>query len=206
MESMSLAPAHSDPASLEAFDRRDYRRHAISLPGRYMLADRREFPCRTVDLSPETASLAVPVQGEVGERIIAYIERFGRIEGEITRLTDFGFAMSIVATPALRDKLAATLAWFSDRGEARISEERRFRRVVPKNPFSSLTFADGTFMPCRLLNVSLSGAAVATDAEPAIGTPVRLGSIDATVVRHFDGGFAVDFATLQTDEWLQAQL
>ena len=114
--------------------------------------------------------------------------------------------MSIAATLELRDKLAATLAWLGDRGEARISEERRFRRVVPKNPFSSLTFADGTFLPCRLLNISLSGAAVATDVEAAIGTPVRLGPIEATVVRHFEGGLAVDFAKLQTDEWLQTQL
>ena len=203
---MSLAPAPSDPTSPQALDRREYRRHVISLPGRYMLADQREFPCRTVALSPEFASLAVPVRGEIGERIIAYIERFGRIEGEITRLTDSGFAMSIAAAPELRDKLAATLAWLCDRGEARISEERRYHRVVPKNPFTSLTLADGTFIPCRLLNVSLSGAAVATDAEPAVGTPVRLGAIEATVVRHFEGGLGVDFAAVQTDEWLQALL
>jgi hypothetical protein len=48
----------------------------------------------------------------------------------------------------------------------------------------------------RIIDVSRSGAALAVDAAPAIGTPVTVGSRPAQVVRQFSGGFAVEFNRL----------
>src|SRR4029079_5551513 len=68
-----------------AQDRRRFQRVRISLLGRYMLADRREFPCQVVNRSPGGMALIAPVGGEIGDRVIAYVDHLGRLEGKIAR-------------------------------------------------------------------------------------------------------------------------
>src|SRR4029079_1655959 len=92
-------------------DRRRFQRVRVNLLGRFMLADRREFPCQVVNMSPGGMALIAPGAGQPGERIIAYVDHLGRLEGRIARLFQNGFAMTIAATPRQRDKLAAPLTW-----------------------------------------------------------------------------------------------
>ena len=47
-----------------AEERRRYQRVRVNLLGRYMLADRREFPCQVVNMSPGGMALIAPVSGE----------------------------------------------------------------------------------------------------------------------------------------------
>src|SRR5712664_2446598 len=90
-------------------ERRRFQRVRVNLLGRYMLADRREFPCQVTDMSPGGMALIAPVAGQVGERVIAYVDHLGRLEGVIARQFQNGFAMTIGATSRKRDKLAAQL-------------------------------------------------------------------------------------------------
>ena len=98
-----------------ADERRRFQRVRVNLLGRYMLADRREFPCQVTEMSPGGMSVVAPVGGQVGERVIAYVDHVGRLEGVVARLLDNGFAMTISATPRKRDKLAAQLTWLANR-------------------------------------------------------------------------------------------
>ena len=50
-----------------------------------MLADRREFPCQVSNMSPGGMALIAPVCGQTGERVIAYVDHVGRLEGMIAR-------------------------------------------------------------------------------------------------------------------------
>jgi hypothetical protein len=45
----------------------------------------------------------------------------------------------------------------------------------------------------RLIDVSLTGAALSLVERPALGTVVTLGRTPGRVVRHFEGGIAVEF-------------
>src|SRR5207237_5978568 len=92
-------------------EKRRFQRVRVNLLGRYMLADRREFPCQVLDMSPGGMAIIGPVSGKAGERVVAYIDHVGRLEGTIVRVSPNGFAMSIAATPRKRDKLAAQLTW-----------------------------------------------------------------------------------------------
>jgi hypothetical protein len=56
---------------------------------------------------------------------------------------------------------------------------------------------------CRLIDVSLSGAAVATDQRPPLGALVTIGKVQGRVVRHLDEGFAVEFLRLQHPDFLE---
>ena len=82
-----------------AEERRRHQRVKENLLGRYMLADRNEYPCQVVNMSPGGMALVAPVVGQPGERVIAYVDHLGRLEGQIARLIESGFAMTISATP-----------------------------------------------------------------------------------------------------------
>src|ERR1700683_4658775 len=105
---MALAERITGLRALNA-ERRRFQRVRVNLAGRYMLADGREFPCQVVDMSPGGMALIAPVPGETGERVIAYVDHLGRLEGRVVRALPNGFAMTIGATSRKRDKLAAQL-------------------------------------------------------------------------------------------------
>jgi hypothetical protein len=174
-----------------------FQRVKVSVLGRYMLADRREFPCQILEMSPGDALLIAPVAGTVGERVIAYVDHIGRIEGDITSLVDGGFRMDVVASSRKREKMAAQLTWLANKDILNLPEDRRHERVVPDNRHSTVVLDDGRRYNCKIIDISLSGAAIELAVRPAMGTPVTLGRMRARVVRHFPDGVAVEFASSQ---------
>jgi hypothetical protein len=188
-----------------ADERRRFQRVKVSLLGRYMLSDRREFPCQVVNMSPGGMALVAPVVGAAGERVIAYVDHLGRLEGKIARLIDNGFAMTIAASPRKRDKLAAQLTWLANRHILNLPEDRRHGRFTPRNPMARLVLPNGNNVACRVIDLSQSGAAVAigTDQRPAVGVMVTIGKTQGRVVRHIDDGFAIEFTRLQHPDFLE---
>jgi hypothetical protein len=184
-------------------ERRRFQRVKVDLLGRYMLADRREFPCQVVNMSPGGMAIVAPVSGGPGERVVAYIDHLGRLEGTIARVFPTGFAMTIAATARKRDKLAAQLTWLANRHILNLPEDRRHGRIVPRNPRSIMTLPNGNTVSCRIIDMSLSGAAVGSDVVPSTGTLVTLGSVQGRVVRPVEGGFAVEFTRLQHPDFLE---
>lgn len=189
MSSEAEAP-HSEQRKLE---RRRFQRVDVALLGRYMLANRQEYPCETVDMSPGSVSLSAPVRGEIGERVIVYLEHIGRVEGEIARHLPHGFAMTIHAAAHKRDKMASQLTWFANRRALGLPEDRRHERIVPRSLAVTVRLESGREVAARLIDVSLSGAALAMSSKPNVGVGVTLGSTNAKVVRHFEGGIGVEF-------------
>lgn len=174
-----------------------FQRVKVSILGRYMLADRREFPCQVLEMSPGDAVVIAPVAGIEGERIIAYLDHIGRVEGTILKQVDGGFLMDIAATARKRDKMAAQLTWLANKDVLNLPEDRRHERVVPDLRHSTVVLDDGRRYNCKIIDISLSGAAIELDVRPAMGTPITLGRMRARVVRHFQNGVAVEFAAAQ---------
>lgn len=188
-----------------AEERRRHQRVKVNLLGRYMLADRREFPCQVIDMSPGGMAVVAPVAGSPGERVIAYVDHLGRLEGKIARLIDNGFAMTISATARKRDKLAAQLTWLANRQILNLPEDRRHGRFTPRNPLARLVLPNGTNVACRVIDLSASGAAIAIhpDLRPAVGAAVTVGKTAGRVVRHIEDGFAIEFTRLQHPDFIE---
>ncbi|SDR38083.1 PilZ domain-containing protein [Pseudovibrio sp. Tun.PSC04-5.I4] len=184
-------------------DKRRFSRVEINVLGRFMLEDRREYPCQVVNMSPGGAALISPVMGTIGERVVAYLDHIGRVEGKIVREIDGGFSMTVNASARKRDKLASVLTWLANKDELNLSEDRRFDRFIPKKPMTKIIMPDNREYDCRIVDVSLSGAALKTDVRPALGTPITLGKMRARVIRHFEDGVAVEFAAIQNQELLE---
>ncbi|MBV8754749.1 MAG: PilZ domain-containing protein [Hyphomicrobiales bacterium] len=139
-------------------------------------------------------ALAAPVVGAVGERVIVYSEAFGQLHGAITRPMSTGFAMSIVASAANREKIATKLQWLAKQKDVPdLPDGRRHARVAPKNPMATILLADGSLTSCLVIDFSSSGAAVSADLDPKLGTPLAVGKMVGRVVRRFDEGFAIEF-------------
>src|SRR3974390_3529615 len=198
---MSLANKKSILPATE--ERRRYQRVRVHLLGRYMLPNWREFPCQIINMSPGGLALLAPGIGNVGDRVIAYLDHIGRVEGKITRIIDNGFAMTIGATARKRDKLAAQLTWLANRDILNLPEDRRRDRIVPRNPIAVLTLEDGTKMTCRIIDLSLSGAAIAAENRPPLKSTVFLGRVQARVVRDLEEGFSIAFVHPQVAETLE---
>lgn len=177
--------------------RRDVR-IIVSVPGRYWIPDRGSksdrFACRAINISVQAIAFAAPVRGAVGDWVKSEVEHFGRLEGPIQRLLDDrGFVMRIEATDGERRRLARSIDWFELHKNHEVGDRRTQARFVPDNPRSTLMFADGTLLECFILDLSVSGAAIAASTVPAMGTVLALGKLVGRVVRQFVGGFAIKF-------------
>ncbi len=177
-------------------DRRRHKRVILTLLGRFMRANRQEFPCKLVDISVGGASMMSPVEVNLEEKIIAYFDHIGGVEGTVVRCFDGGFAIKFQATQHRREKLAAQLTWLINRDQFPGLDQRRHERIAPKNAASSLKVGDQT-VACQVLDVSISGASIGTELRPPIGTEVTLGRLRARVMRHHDQGIGVQFLDIQ---------
>src|SRR5579864_2855447 len=182
---------------------RRYQRVKVDLLGRYMLEDRREFPCQVVDMSPGNMAVIAPQCGRIGERVVAYIDHIGRLEGMIARIFPSGFSMTIAASQRKRDKLAAQLTWLANRHVLDLPEDRRHQRVAAGDQTATLMLENGAEERCRIVDLSMSGVAVISDNRPPIGSALRVGKAPGRVVRHLDNGFAVEFTRVQSADLLK---
>ncbi len=178
-------------------DRRRHRRVALTLLGRFMRANKHEYPCKLIDVSVGGAAMMSPVAVEEGERIVAYFDHIGGIEGTVARIFEGGFAIQLSATKHKREKLAAQLTWLINRDELSPAEERRHERTVPQKGQSSLKLAEGVVISCEVIDVSISGASIGTEARPSIGQEVTLGKLRGKVVRHHPNGIGIRFVDIQ---------
>jgi hypothetical protein len=208
---MSASPtfARRSPGLLTriAADRRRHKRIAVELLGRFMRENKQEHPCKLIDISAGGAALR-PMSSTtvaIGERVVAFFDHVGGIEGTVVRDFDGGFAMKLAATQHKREKLAATLTWLANRSELDGADERRHERIVPKSGRQQLQLAEGIMLECQVLDISVSGASIGTPARPVIGTEVMLGKLRARVVRHHTQGFGVQFIDTQNQATLRRQ-
>jgi len=67
-----------------------------------------------------------------------------------------------------------------------------------------MILADGSCEDCLVLDISVSGAAVSANTVPNIGTLLAIGTVIGRVVRHFEGGFAVQFIQPQDRDAVEA--
>lgn len=181
----------------------------LRLGGRYSLANRRdlagnrrEFACRTSRVSPQQMMVSVPVVGAIGERVISYFGEFGKLDGLIVDVTKGGFLIDLVVTRARREQLAGKLSWLDRQQRDAVIDARAQERIVPESPHSTIVLADGSTTTCFVIDMSATGAAVSSELQPAIGTPLAIGRTVGRVIRHFNEGFAVKFVEMQDRDHL----
>jgi PilZ domain len=177
-------------------ERRRHCRVKVRLGGKFMLEDRREFPCVTIDISPGGIAFAAEESAGLGETVVAYLGQIGRVQGIVRRQFDGGFAISMKLPPLKREKLAEQLTWLINRRRLGLPEDRRHERIQARHPHTTLTLPSGRECLAKIIDFSRSGAALSVAATPDTGAAVTVGLTRADVVRLFPGGVAVEFVRM----------
>lgn len=179
-----------------------HRKLQLSLQGRFMRPDKSEHPAKLIDISVANMTMTSSVAVAPKERVVAYFEHIGLIDGTVGEVFESGFSMCLNITTRKREKLAAQLTWLINRGEFSGLEERRHERIAVGNKTVSLQLG-GRTVQCALLDISLSGASLGTHFRPLIGSEVIVGMQHAIVRRHHDQGIGVQFLQVQEASSLQ---
>ncbi len=193
---VTLATATNETESPE---RRANERAEVALFGRCMLPNGAERPCQVVEVSPGDCKIVMAEKPKAGERVLAYLDHLGRIDGRVMRVHSDGFSMSIDGTSRRREKLAARIEWICQSYEYGRDDGRRHVRLEPQNRNGEIKMPDGRAYKIEIIDISLSGAAVRCNVRPALGSKVSLSGMNGSVVRHFDEGIAMEFDRLQQD-------
>jgi hypothetical protein len=77
---------------------------------------------------------------------------------------------------------------------------------MPREPRSAVVLGNGDVLPCLVIDISASGAAVSADLDPQLGEPLAIGRVVGRVVRKLEVGFAVQFVAEQEPEVVEEML
>ncbi len=183
--------------SMAGGDLRRHRRVPLELAGRFMRANRTEHVCTLKDISVGGACVASDEAVEVGERIVAYFEHLGGLEGTVTRQAPSGFAFQFKVSEHKREKLSAQIMWLLNRGEFPDELGRQHERLTTAGRKAPLRFDDGMIIDVELLDLSASGVSVRTPARPTLGEEVVIAKIRSVVRRHHPDGIGLQFLVVQ---------
>lgn len=186
-------------------DRRLHQRVNLPLPGRFMRETKEEYPCEVINMSPGGIAVRTPAICGLGERVVIYLDTMGRIEGELVRANEDGFALHLIASSYKREKIANQLTWLVNRNQLNMIEDRRHNRFVPKRTNAKLSLLGGETLECQILDISLGGSAVMVEPRPDVGELVTLGLTPGRVVRQFEQGISIQFIEIQDPASLERQ-
>jgi hypothetical protein len=174
-------------------ERRRFRRVRVDLPGRlFVPSDSRECHCKVVDLSPGGASVECDLDIAQNTPVVLYVDGFGRLEGILARTTPGDFGVRFNCTPMKRERIAEQLILFMNRELIDENDMRRHDRT-PQKGVARFTRADGQFVACEVMDLSVSGVSLKTDVRPPIGEFVLIGQMAGRVARHHDQGIGIEF-------------
>jgi len=180
--------------SISHYETKGVERLQINLEGRFMiLKSHEEYPCQSLEISPEEVSLRAPIAAMPGERVALYLSELGRLPGVVLRQTETGFEMGLHLTPKKREELARQLIISKADRSMRRGRRGRYDRILPLLALTVLRPPRGEAFVARIKSLSPSDVAIETDHPIALGAELTIGNTPAKVVRLLDNGFACEF-------------
>lgn len=184
----AFAPGAATRPIAEASRGRRHRRVSMRLPITFTLPSGARHEGVLSDLSVRGAAVIARPGVLAGDVLTLNIPDLGAIVGRVRRLYPGGFGMALSGSKEERLARADALTVFLNRPET-ASRAVRF----PMAQESVIETMTGRVAHCVILNVSRSGASVATALFPEIGEKVRIGRKAGVVTRHHADGISVTF-------------
>ena len=178
--------------AVQGEDSRKHRRVLLPAPVRYRLPDGSEQPGRIMNISAGGAFIRARPGTAVADHLILYIHKLGRFEADVVRIERNGFAVTFTSKKKRLKRTADTLIWLINGGDRELN--RRGAARIRQDKPATLILSDGSQKPCRVIDISVTGASVGIDPKPPVGESITLGRMRGTVVRHHDEGVGVEFA------------
>jgi len=187
IEAIACANAPERPAEV-APSLADF--HAFRIHGCFSVKRRSALlNCVLQGLNARGLFLKTSIRPEIGDEIDAVFEQIGRLQGSTEEITDEGVFVSM--PPALMKGLLDQVIWLQT-----AETQRRHLRIHPREPQTSIKLnGTHTAHPATLVNFSLSGASLKSDASVQLGDKVTFHNFtEGKVVWVAEGGcFGVEF-------------
>jgi hypothetical protein len=164
------------------------------------------YACRSRSVSAEHAVIDAPVMGEPEQKVTVRFDHLGLLKGHVADERSDGFSIVFDMSDDQRMRLAARIDWMKRYSLKTTVDRREHKRILPRNPHARMLVGGQKPMNCLVIDVSQSGAALSAALTPELGTPLALGTLLSKVVRHFESGFAVQFAHLQDLERIEEHM
>jgi hypothetical protein len=160
-------------------------------PGNYSINGRYSLLCSTLGLSARGLELCVMVKPQIGDHIDAIFNTVGRLQGHVCELTRAGVIMAL--EKEIHAGLREQFAFLADASLDAV--RRRHFRVKPRTPETMIRAADRTAYPAYVIDFSISGASIETEAPVGVGEMIDFARFTrAKIVRSFgERRFGVEF-------------
>lgn len=163
---------------------------------RFLLRGDEEGTGNLLNMSECGLALTTEAVAHEGDKVIVYPQGLGRIPGRISRNFDGGFCvafeLSARESEIMKDRIAAAVEGmqFLRLGRARSRSSLRVEYNI-----KTMAQLENCAEPveCVIVDMSQSGARIKCGKTPEIGSRVAIGAMNGVVVRHYEGGFAVEF-------------
>ncbi len=191
---MLQSTSHS-PHQSRGAERRRAPRTQVDATGRLMVTTGVEYPCQVLDISENGVAFNCQGRPAIGDKIIAYLDHLGRFEGKVTRLMETGFAIETHLPDNQRQRLLERIAWLENgaKPDERRVATRRLPTADDAGESAFLITRGDERLPCRVLDISMTGTHVQVRPRPDIGTHVTVGRMLGRVVRHTHEGVGIEF-------------
>lgn len=181
----------AEPGAATEHDRRRHRRVDVPLRARFLTDRGDERAGEVLNISAGGAMIRAKHPPSVGQRVILYVDRIGRIEAEVVRSGPNSFAVSYPQRRARQARLADQLTEVLD--NRRTGGDRRVNPRIRQDAPAMVTLEDGREAPCSIQDISLTGASLEISPRPPLGMHLVLGRMTAKVVRRHETGVGVVF-------------
>jgi hypothetical protein len=176
-------------------NRRVYKRVRTAIPGTFCSPSTADAQgCVVTDISLGGARIECAEAPPVGAQIVLHADGFDEMPAAVVRTTPHGVGICFDCTPEARERLAAKIMAYvggDRRGQPRTLRDEHLEAAT----YHRFTRSDGSAVDFEVIDLSLSGAALATEIKPPVGEVITIGKSRGRVARHFENGIAVEFVS-----------
>lgn len=175
-------------------NRRSYERTELGLTVRFVTREDVETTGELIDISEGGLAMLTETEAQIGDPVIAYPEKLGRITGKVVRKFEGGVAIMFEMSEGQRAHLRKRIeSAVSGVPYIRLLENRKHKRINLNLDSEAHIEAEGVSFKCQIVDISETGSQIRAENRPVVGTMVRVGLLRGKVRRHSSEGFAIEF-------------
>ena len=179
----------------EHADRREFRRLETAIEARFLINNDEAGRGVVRDISANGLAIKSETTADIADHVIAHLAGGMRLEGRVARKWDGGFSIALAISISRREKLKQKIdgLFNEDEPPTELWIERRVNDRKAVGDVEGVCKADNRVLRCQIVDMSLSGAAIKTDSELALGAVVTIGQTVGRVVRNDGDIYGIEF-------------
>lgn len=176
-------------------ERREFPRLKARMPARLLINNETSGKGTLFDLSAGGVGVLTDVKVAAGDHIVMHLDGGARLEGTVMRLLADGFGVELTMSEAKRSRLIDALEPMVESVEeiVELPMNRRVAERVAGLRMETECHTENGILECRIVDMSLTGAAIESNTEIAIGTAITIGQTRGKVVRRYGKTYGIHF-------------